>query len=212
MEIYGLNINKCLQKQLNSSGFSKALWFFDCKTPSKQYTNKTLIVGLFMAVTASTDYPIIANAQAASNPKLGLSITGPQTTTVGNALKGLTIKLANTGQAAQNSKLRLLVHHQADYAIKAGDIKIDVLEQRTWQPLQVELIDSGIMGVISETGKSHNRNHKHGGFAIPAKKHQTWQIRITFAIAGSYNMVVAVSPDNGSTHLAQPVSYRLEAL
>lgn len=67
------------------------------------------------------------------------------------------------------------------------------------------------MGAIgAESVAVHRERHKRGGFAIPAGFSRTWQLRVTFGLPGTYSLVVAVSPDNGSRHLAQPAHSVIE--
>jgi hypothetical protein len=61
-------------------------------------------------------------------------------------------------------------------------------------------------------GKSYQGSHQRGGFAIGKNANIQWRLQLTFAVAGRYSVVMAVSPDNGSTHLAQPISFNVEAL
>lgn len=171
------------------------------------------IPALLVALAVSlTPISVVNRAYAASDPRLNLSISGPKTAKVNKALSGLNIKLVNPGEEAQDSRLRLFIHDGADRDFNFGDIKIDVQEQGGWQPLQVEFIDGGVMGTIGQEGKEHKQNHARGGFKIAKNFNNVWQIRVTFAQPGQYQLVVAVSPDNGSSHLAQPAAYNLEVI
>ncbi|SJM90219.1 hypothetical protein [Crenothrix polyspora] len=73
-------------------------------------------------------------------------------------------------------------------------------------------IDAGIEAAKGAgAGKSYKGNHQRGGFAIGKNANIQWRLQLTFAVAGRYSVVMAVSPDNGSTHLAQPISFNVEA-
>ncbi len=181
-----------------------------------------LVVGVFVLVSlVSSDWAV--QAATTARPVLNLQLTGPQTaqvkqtpqvgltTKVGQPLVGINATLINPGPATQNARLRLIVHDGFDRDLKAGDIKIDVQEGSSWVSLPLEPIDGGVMGAIGIDGSGHSQRHQSGGFAIPANLNKLWPLRITFLLPGVYQLVMTVSPDNGSTHLATPSVTTLEA-
>jgi hypothetical protein len=174
-----------------------------------------LTVVAVAAVSAGTGDWGIRSAQANQangKPPVTLSVTAPSTVIAGVPLEGINVQLLNSGLAVRDSRLRVFVHDGLDRAVGANDIKIDVLESGSWKPVQVEMIDGGVMGAIGAAGEGHKDRHKSGGFAIGNKANKVWQLRITFGLKGKYTIVTAVSPDNGATQLAQPVSLNVEAL
>ncbi|MFM8340719.1 MAG: hypothetical protein ACKN9F_00695 [Methylomonas sp.] len=156
---------------------------------------------------------IAASASVFADAYLGLTLTGPKTAASGYPVEGITVKLVNQDATdAPASRLRVFVHDELDRDLKVGDIKIDVLEGGDWQALSLEPIDGGVMAAIGSAGLLHDNYHEKGGFPIDKKTIKEWRLRVTLALAGHYSLVVAVSPDNGSTHLAPPASLKLEAL
>lgn len=154
---------------------------------------------------------IVQTARAAP-PELDLKLTGPQTAQAGQPL-GINVQLVNPKNAPkQDARLRLIIHDGADRDLHVGDIKVDVQEGKSWVPVPLEPIDGGAMGAIGAEGKGHKDIHLRGGFAIPAKLNKLLQLRVTFRLPGAYQLVVALSPDNGDTHLAQPSVITVEAL
>ncbi len=152
------------------------------------------------------------SAWAGSMPPVTLAVTGPQTATAGKPLKGIKVRLRNPGLAVRDSRLRLTIHDGADRALGPDDIKVDVREGKSWQPVQVNAIDGGVIGAIGAAGKPHDELHQSGGFAIGANAKKAWQLRVRFRLPGHYSMVLTVSPDNGATQLAKPASYSVEVL
>lgn len=149
----------------------------------------------------------------ADDTHLGLTLTGPQTAPSGYPVEGIDVKLVNQeSNDAPASRLRLFIHDELDRDLQAGDIAIDILEGGDWLALPLEPIDGGVMAVIGSAGLPHDEYHEKGGFSIDKKTIKEWHFRVTLALEGHYSVVVAVSPDNGSTHLAQPASLELEAL
>lgn len=156
---------------------------------------------------------IAASASVFADAHLGLTLTGPKTAPSGYPVDGIKVKLVNQDATdAPASRLRLFIHDELDRDLQASDIKIDVLEGSDWQALSLEPIDGGVMAAIGSAGLPHDDNHEKGGFSIDKKTIKEWRLRVTLALAGHYSVVVAVSPDNGSTHLAKPASLKLEAL
>ncbi len=151
-------------------------------------------------------------AQADATPPVTLTVTGPNITKAGSTLTGIMVQLHNPGLAVRDSRLSLTIHDGIDRALGADDIKIDVQEGAAWRPVQIEAIDGGVMGAIGMAGESHSGPHQSGGFAIGNNAKKAWQLRVRFRLAGHYKMVLTVSPDNGSTQLAQPASYSVEVL
>jgi hypothetical protein len=171
-----------------------------------------LVIAATAAVAVSTGDWGLRSAMADRKPTLKLTVTGPQTAETGKPLDGINVRLINPGLAAQDSRLRLFIHDGSDRDLGPNNIKIEVLEGSAWKTVQVEPIDGGVMGAMGAEGKPHDEHHKHGGFVIEKNANKTWRLRVTFGLSGHYSLVVAVSPDNGSTHLAQPTSLSMEAL
>jgi hypothetical protein len=73
------------------------------------------------------------------------------------------------------------------------------------------MVEGGVMGAIGTEGVAvHEERHRRGGFAIPAGLNKTWQLRVTFDEPGTYTLVSAISPNNGSRHLAEPAHSIIE--
>jgi hypothetical protein len=154
----------------------------------------------------------IKSAMAKPSLPLTLTVTGPRIATVGEPLDGINVQIINRGLAAPDSRLRLYIVDEDGRELQAADVKLYVLEGRAWKEAPVEAIDGAVMGAIGAEGKPHKERHKRGGFAIGDKANKNWPLRVTFRLPGRYSLAVAVSPDNGETHLAQPASLSLEAL
>ena len=182
------------------------------------------IFGLFLAVLFSisiTAYgggspPNVAPLQP--YPRLlPLQLSAPPTAQAGIPLVGISVSLHNPGDAAPNARLRLIIHekdhsHAGDHiALSPDNVKVEVLEEGAWKPVILGMVSGGVLGAIgTEGGGAHSERHERGGFAIPAGFNKTWQLRVTFSVPGIYSLVTAVSPDNGSTHLAQPAHSIIE--
>jgi hypothetical protein len=179
--------------------------------------SRVCLVGMFaIAITSIVSLTgnswAMQSAMADSRPRLGLTVTGPNVAAVGRPLAGITVKLNNPGEEAPGSRLRIFIHDGEDRELRLEDFKVEVHEGNVWNEVQLEAIDGGVMGAIGADGQPHKEHHKRGGFTIGKQKNKVWQLRVTFRKAGRYSMVMAVSPDNGATHLAQPVSLSMEAL
>ncbi|GAB6141631.1 hypothetical protein JCM14076_23600 [Methylosoma difficile] len=148
----------------------------------------------------------------ADTPPLSLTLKGPEIVQSGKPIDTVEVRLVNPGKETADSRLRLFIHDKDDREIQASDINIDIREKKGWRQLSVEIIDGGVMAAIGEEGDTDNEHHKKGGFPINKNATQVWQIRLTFRLPGQYTLVVAVSPNNGSTHLAKPASMKIEAL
>ena len=142
---------------------------------------------------------------------LPLRLIAPPTAEVGIPLVGVSITLLNPGDTAPNARLRLIIHdkdhdHAGDHhELSSDNVKVEVLEGGSWKPVLLRMVDENVMGTIGIEGvTAHRKRHKRGGFAIPAGLKKTWQLRVTFSLLGTYSLVAAVSPDNGSRHLARP--------
>jgi hypothetical protein len=171
-----------------------------------------LAIATTAAVAVSTGDWGLRSAMADRKPALNLTVTGPQTAEVGKPLDGINIRLINPGLATQDSRLRLFIHDGNDRDLGPNNIRVEVLEGSTWKTVQVEPIDGGVMGAIGATGKPHEERYKRGGFPIEKNANNAWRLRMTFLLSGHYSLVLAVSPDNGSTHLAQPANLSVEVL
>lgn len=164
---------------------------------------------LILLVLVSSDWTV--QAAMAARPALDLTLTGPQTAQAGQPLPGINISLVNPGPATQNARLRLFIQSEADIDLQIDDIKVAVQEGKSWIAVPLEPLDGGAMGAIGSEGSGHKERHARGGFAIPAKWNKLLQLQVTFRLPGVYKLVVAISPDNGETHLAQPSSITVEA-
>ena len=150
-------------------------------------------------------------------PMLPLQLIAPPTARAGTPLVGVSVSLVNPGSDAPNARLRLIVHDK-DYRhagshreLSPDNVKVEVQEGGTWKPVTLGMVGGGVMGAIGTEGvAAHQERHRRGGFAIPARLNKTWQLRVTFALPGTYSLVSAVSPDNGSRHLAQPAHSIIE--
>lgn len=194
------------------------------KTPTNSILKKVyLSVGvLVLLALVSSDWAM--QAATAAQPVLGLKMTGlqpaqvgladrvGQTVSTGQLLSGISVSLTNPGSATPDARLRLIVHDGVGRDLAPGDIKIDVLEGSSWVSIPLKPIDGGVMGAIGAEGSGHKEIVQRGGFAIPAKSNKLLQLRFMFRLPGVYQLVVTVSPDNGNTHLTQPLVVTLEAL
>ncbi len=146
---------------------------------------------------------------------LPLELSAPATAHAGQPLVGISVRLHNPGAQAPNARLRVIIHDkerkQVRRELNPDNVKVEVREGGLWKPVQLEAMDGGVMGAIGSEGVArHQERHKRGGFAIAEGFDKRWPLRVTFALAGSYTLVVAVSPDNGSRHLAQPAHSNIE--
>jgi hypothetical protein len=133
-----------------------------------------------------------------------LSLTAPKTGKVGGAINGINIRLVNLANKLPDARLRLLIHGDGEHEVGPDAIKLEIQESGGWKPLPTELIDEGVMAAIGAEGEGHKDRHKSGGFAIDPGLNKVWKLRMTFNTPGSYQVVAAISDDNGRTHLAQP--------
>lgn len=133
-----------------------------------------------------------------------LSLTAPKTGKVGGAINGINIRLVNLANKLPDARLRLLIHSDGSHEVTPDSIKLEVQESGGWKPLPAELIDEGVMAAIGAEGEGHKERHKSGGFAIDPGLNKVWKLRMTFNTPGTYQVVAAISDDNGRTHLAEP--------
>ena len=181
--------------------------------------------GLTIAVaTAWAAAGVSAPAPAAAQPRepyvryarlLPLELRGPDVGRVGQPLPGLSVRLQNPGDEAPDARLRIFIHDKehgpGHHELSPDTVMVEVLERGGWSPVRLEIADGGVMGAIGEEGATeHREHHRRGGFAIGAGFDRRWPLRVTFALPGIYTVVVAVSPDNGSRHLAQPAFVHVE--
>jgi len=184
------------------------------------YIRKSVSLALSVLVLMALMSGEWAVQTAMAAPLLNFNLVGPQTigpqmAQTGIPLTGINVHLVNTGTTArQDARLRIFIHQDeaVHRDLQADDIQIDVLEGTSWIPVPLKPIDDGVMGAIGTEGSGHKELHHRGGFAIPAKLNRVWQLRITLRLPGVYTMVTTVSPDNGNTHLTQPLNITLEAL
>ena len=159
----------------------------------------------------------MANPQEPYSRMLPLKLTVPSTARVGQPTAGISVRLHNPGAEAPDARLRLVIH-EADHRGHAGhrelnpsNVRVEVQEGGSWKPVLLGVVDGGVMGAIgSEEATQHHERHKRGGFAIREGFDKRWPLRVTFDVPGTYTLVVAVSPDNGSRHLAQPAHSTIE--
>lgn len=163
----------------------------------------------------------ISNSQSEHSPKtaplqpyprlLALKLNAPTSAQVDVPFDDININLDNVGDAAPNARLRIIIHAKnyhsdTDQAeLNPSTVKVEVQEGEVWKPIVLGMVENGVMGAIGAEGAAeHRERHKRGGFAIPPKSNQAWRLRMTFSVPGTYSVVAAVSPDNGSRHIAQP--------
>lgn len=195
--------------------FSVSLSAYGGERQSKPGTNT------MVADNGSTVAPQNSRGKSQSNlaplrpyPRLlPLQLASPLTAQAGIPLAGVNVSLNNPGEAAPNARLRLIIHEKdaGHLQLNPDNIKVEVLENGAWVPVQLSLVEGNVMGAIGAEGViAHQEHYKRGGFAIPAGFNKTWQLRVTFSLPGIYSLVAAVSPDNGSRHLAQPAHSIIE--
>lgn len=148
---------------------------------------------------------------------LPLQLTSPPTAQASMPLVGVNVSLQNPGDPAPNARLRLIIHetnhtHAGGHpALSPDNIKVEVLEDGVWKPVILGMVARGLLGTIGPEGvTAHRERYQRNGFEIPAGLNKTWQLRVTFYLPGTYSFVAAISPDNGSTHLAQPAHSIIE--
>lgn len=146
---------------------------------------------------------------------LPLELRAPAAGRVGQPLPGLSVRLQNPGDEVSDARLRIFIHDkqhgEAHRELNPDNVKVEVLERGGWSPVLLEIVDGGVMGAVGEEGAAeHRERHRRGGFAIRAGFDRRWPFRVTFGQPGTYTVVVAVSPDNGSRHLAQPTFAHIE--
>lgn len=148
---------------------------------------------------------------------LPFQLVAPPTAQAGQPLTGITLSLNNPGAAAPDARLRLIIHEQAHGhgaghpALTPDNVKVEVLQGVSWIPVALGMADESVMGAIGADGvTAHRERYGRGGFAIPPGLNKTWQLRITFSVPGTYSLVAAISPDNGSRHLVQPAHSIIE--
>lgn len=143
---------------------------------------------------------------------LPLRLQLPSIANVGMPIEGVSVNLRNPGGSAPNARLRLLIHDSVHRkfgtasALSPKNVKLELFERGVWKPVELGVVEGGLMGAIGREGlKEHRERYHRGGFSIPRGLDKTWQLRLTIDLAGSYTLVAAVSPDNGSRHIANPV-------
>lgn len=147
---------------------------------------------------------------------LPLQLIAPPIAQAGIPLDGISVSLRNPGEPAPNARLRLMIHekdhgHAMDHPeLSPDNVTVEVLEGGAWKPVMLGMVAGGVMGAIGSEGAAHRERHERNGFEIPAGLNKTWQLRVTFSLPGTYSFVTAVSPDNGSRHLAQPAHSTIE--
>lgn len=175
----------------------------------RKFTYRLGVILLIVSAAISVSQPTLADSQ----PRLRLTLTGPKNAPSGYPIEGINVRLINQDSVeASASRLRLFIHDDQATDLRVADVKLDVQEGNEWKPLPLEQVDGGVMAVISSAGLPHTEHHKRGGFPINQKSIKEWRLRATLAQPGHYSLVVAVSPNNGGTHLAQPAGLKLEAL
>lgn len=187
-------------------------------------TTKAILKKVFVSISVFTLLALVGSDWAvqtaiAASPDMDLKLSGPQQTTnrqmaqTKQPFTGIKVQLVNPGADRPDARLRIFIHTaEVDHHdVQTDDIKVAVQEGSSWVSVPLEPIDGGGMGAIGAEGTGHKDIHRRGGFAIPAKSNKTLQLRITFGSPGIYQVVVALSPDNGNTHLAKPSFITVEA-
>ena len=159
-----------------------------------------------------------ANPREQYERLLPLELSAPATARAGQPLVGISVRLHNPGAEAPNSRLRLIIHEKdhgpgGHHELNPDNVKVEVLEGGLWKPVLLGITDGGVMGAIGSeevAQAQHRERHKRGGFAIREGFNKRWPLRVTFGLPGTYTLLVAVSPDNGSRHLAQPAHSNIE--
>jgi hypothetical protein len=148
---------------------------------------------------------------------LPLQLSAPATVQAGKPTVGVSVTLSNPGSSAPDASLRVFIHDKnyrpagGHHELSPDNVKLEVLEGISWKPVLLGAVENGVMGAIGAGMEpAHRERHKRGGFAIPAGLNKTWQLRVTLSLPGTYSLVAAVSPDNGSRHLARPAHSIIE--
>jgi hypothetical protein len=159
----------------------------------------------------------MANPPEPAERLLPLELSAPAIGQAGLPIAGIRVRLNNPGREAPSSRLRLIIHetdHRHDPArreLNPDNVKVEVREGAVWKPVLLEVMDGSVMGAIgNEGGADHRERHKRGGFEIKEKFDKSWPLRVTFSLPGTYTLVVSVTPDNGSRHIAQPAHTNIE--
>lgn len=159
-----------------------------------------------------------ANPREPYERLLPLELSAPAKARAGQPLVGISVRLHNPGAEAPNSRLRLIIHEKdhgpgGHHELNPDNVKVEVLEGGLWKPVLLGITDGGVMGAIGSeevAQAQHRERHKRGGFEIREGFNKRWPLRVTFGLPGTYTLLVAVSPDNGSRHLAQPAHADIE--
>lgn len=159
-----------------------------------------------------------ANPREPYERLLPLELSAPAKARAGQPLVGVSVRLHNPGSDAPDSRLRLIIHEKdhgagGHHGLNPDNVKVEVLEGGLWKPVLLGTTDGGVMGAIGSevlAQAQHRERHKRGGFEIREGFNKRWPLRVTFGLPGTYTLVVAVSPDNGSRHLAQPAHSTIE--
>lgn len=159
-----------------------------------------------------------ANPREPYDRLLPLELSAPAKARAGQPLVGISVRLHNPGADAPDARLRLIIHEQdqgagGHHELNPDNVKVEVLEGGLWKPVLLGITDGGVMGAIGNevVGQAqHRERHKRGGFEIREGFNKRWPLRVTFGLPGTYTLLVAVSPDNGSRHLAQPAHSTIE--
>ncbi len=158
----------------------------------------------------------LANPPERAARLLPLELNAPPTARAGQPLAGISVRLHNPGAEAPDARLRLIIHEKdrgrdGHRDLNPDTVRVEVLESGTWKPVLLGVMDGSVMGAIGgDSAALHGERHKRGGFQIREGFNRRWPLRVTFDVPGTYTLVVAVSPDNGSRHLAQPAHSTIE--
>lgn len=143
---------------------------------------------------------------------LPLHLKAPDAARAGVPFDDINVRLTNPGQAAPNARLRLILHDQNHQpythpALSPDNVKLELWRRGLWEPVELGMVEGSVMGAIGNNGGSgQHERHKRGGFPIGEGASKIWRLRMTITVPGTYSLVAAVSPDNGSRHLAKPVN------
>lgn len=174
---------------------------------------------LALSILSGTDYGL--QAASVALPKLNLKLMEPQKSTerltvIAHQPFAINVYFPSSKRIRQDAQLRFFIHLGSevhDFDIEANDIAIEVRKDAaSWVLIPAEPIDGGAMSTIDLAEIGHDEKHQHASFAIQNESGVLWQLRITAHKPGVYQLVAAVSPDNGNTHLAEPSFITVEVL
>lgn len=174
---------------------------------------------LAMSIVSGNDYGL--QAASVALPKLNLKLMEPQKpagrlAVITHQPFAINVHFPSREKIRQDAQLRFFIQLESevhDFGIEASDIAIEVRKDAaSWVSIPVEPIDGSAMSIVDLAEVGHDEKHRHASFAIQNESGVLWQLRITARKPGVYQLVAAVSPDNGDTHLAEPSFITVEVL